>query len=195
MKGAKDMDSRFQAKNHSDTKFLVQYRDNITSRAGKFNLKTNEFFEIYTYIYGEGPYFYFANDRIYTIEPGSILILRPGVLVGSCKRNKARYTRLVCKIPTHMMDFICEMNSACADLLFDSDVSIVNLSGSPKEEYFSYVEKLRELSALGSKHRDTLMFSVLLQMLVILCKNYSSQDGSITSSSSNELILPVLASV
>ena len=74
-------------KSFSQTNFSVQFRDNVTSRAGKFSLITNNFYEIYTYIHGEGPYFYFVNDKIYSIEPGTVLFLRPGVLIGSCKKN------------------------------------------------------------------------------------------------------------
>lgn len=177
---------------HSAEKFLVQYRDNITSRAGKFSLKTNDFYEIYTYIFGDGPYFYFVNDRIYNIEPGTILLLRPGVLVGSCKKNQAQYTRLVCKIPTYMVDFISKINPACAQLLCNSDVSILNLNGSVKDEYFAYVDKLRELSKQGGKHKDTLMFSVLLEMLVLLCKSYTEKSTTYNAKQSNELIVQII---
>ena len=121
---------------HTSSKFLVQYRDNITSRAGKFSLKTNDFYEIYTYIHGDGPYFYFVNDSIYTIEPGAVLLLRPGVLVGSCKKIQARYTRLVFKIPIYMMDFICKINPVCSELFCNSDVSILNLTGERKKDYY-----------------------------------------------------------
>lgn len=52
----------------NQTIFLLQYRYTVTTRAGKFSLITNDFYEIYTYMYGEGPCFYFVNDKIYAIE-------------------------------------------------------------------------------------------------------------------------------
>lgn len=177
---------------HTSSKFLVQYRDNITSRAGKFSLKTNDFYEIYTYIHGDGPYFYFANDSIYTIEPGAVLLLRPGVLVGSCKKIQARYTRLVCKIPIYMMDFICKINPVCSELFCNSDVSILNLTGERKKDYFEYVNKLSELSLHGGRHQDTLMFSILLQMLVLLCRSYNESETLTPQKQSNELIVQII---
>ena len=177
---------------HSPTKFLVQYRDSITSRPGKFSLTTNDFYEIYTYIYGEGPYFYFVNDRIYTIEPGAILLLRPGVLAGSCKKKQARYTRLVCKIPAYIIDFISKINPSCAELLSDGDVSILNLEGDCKEKYFALVEEMRELTKSNGKHRETLMMSVLLKMLVLLCRSYKAASGSSPVKNTNELIVQII---
>lgn len=180
---------------NSPDKFLVQYRDNITSRPGKFSLKTNEFYEIYTYIHGDGPYFYFANDRIYTIEPGSILLLRPGVLVGSCKKKEARYTRLVCRIPIPMMDFIFTLSPSFSKLLCHSDINIITLEEIEKEKYFSLVAKLSELSVQRSRHRDTLMFSVLLEMIVLLCRSYKPEHKDDDVSRSKELIVQIINTI
>ena len=176
---------------HSQKRFLVQYRDNITSRAGKFSLKTNDFYEIYTYIYGEGPYFYFVNDGIYNIEPGDVLLLRPGVLIGSCKKIEARYTRLVCKMPVYMVDFIKEINPALFSFLCNSEANILKLNGH-SEEYFAYVEELKELSFKNGKHRDTLMFSIILKMLVLLNKASKSDTRVKTPGVSNELIVRII---
>ena len=180
---------------NQNSKFLVQYRDSVTSRAGKFSLKTNDFYEIYTYLYGEGPYFYFVNDRIYNIEPGCVLLLRPGVLVGSCKKNEARYTRLVCKIPVYMMDFICSINPVCSQLLSDSEVCIFNLDVKRKDTYLAYVEKMRELSTQGGNHKDTLMFSVLLEMLVLLCRSYKNDERGLTHGKTDELIIRIINTI
>jgi len=177
---------------HSPTKFLVQYRDSITSRPGKFSLTTNDFYEIYTYIYGEGPYFYFVNDRIYNIEPGAILLLRPGVLAGSCKKKQARYTRLVCKIPVYMVEFISRINPACSELFSDSDISILHLNGERKENYFTLVEEMRELTAQNGKHKDTLLLSVLLKMLVLLSRSYKAEIGNAPQKQSSELIVQII---
>ena len=180
---------------YSPDKFWVQYRDNITSRPGKFSLKNNEFYEIYTYIHGDGPFFYFANDRIYTIEPGSILLLRPGVLVGSCKKKKARYTRLVCRIPIPMMDCIFELNPFFSQLISHSDLKIITLEDKDKEAYFALVEKLSILSKQASRHRNTLMFSVLLEMIVLLCKNFNPEQKDDTESLSKELIARIINTI
>lgn len=177
---------------HSPTKFLVQYRDSITSRPGKFSLTTNDFYEIYTYIYGEGPYFYFVNDRIYNIEPGAILLLRPGVLAGSCKKKQARYTRLVCKIPVYMVEFISRINPACSELFSDSDISILHLNGERKENYFALVEEMRDLTAQNGKHKDTLLLSVLLKMLVLLSRSYKAEIGNAPQKQSSELIVQII---
>ena len=87
----------------NQTNFLVQYRDTVMTRASKFSLITNNFYKIYIYIYGEGPYFYFANDKIYAIEPGAVLFFRPGVLIGSCKKNQ--YTHNTKNMQVNTVDF------------------------------------------------------------------------------------------
>lgn len=150
------------------TKFLVQYRDSITSRAGQFSLEANDFYEIYTYIYGEGPYLYFVNDRIYNIEPGSVLLLPPGVLVGGCKKKKARYTRLVCNIPIYMADFIGRLNPSLLSFMNGSEGGYIKLQGDLYNEYFSCVNELKSLSLKKDENTDTLMFSVVLKMLLLL---------------------------
>ena len=157
---------------HSNTEFSVQYRDNITTRAGRFSLRTRDFYELYTYIYGEGPYFYFVDDRIFEIKPGDILFIRPGVLVGSCKKKQARYTRLVVKIPIYVMDFLSQIDPICSKILREGDISIFHPSKAGYDEYFSYVRELRELSLRNDKHKDTLMLSVLFKMLALLADEY-----------------------
>ncbi len=173
------------------TKFLVQFRDSITSRAGQFSLEANDFYEIYTYIYGEGPYLYFVNDRIYNIEPGSVLLLPPGVLVGGCKKKKARYTRLVCNIPTFMADFIGRLNPSLLLFMNGSEGGYIKLTGELREEYFSFVEELKSLSANKDENSDALMFSVVLKMLLIL-KSACGKDAEQKPLPSDELIVKII---
>ena len=181
--------------NSSQSKFLVQYRDNVTARPGKFPLKTHDFYELYTYIYGEGPYFYFVNDKIYNVEPGSILLFRPGVLVGSCKKNEVRYTRLVCQIPIFMAEFINRLDPALFSFLSGGDVGIFKLEGADREEYFSYVEEMKELTGDKGEHRDALMFSVLLKMLVTLNRACTAEITAQDPIVSDELILRIIERV
>lgn len=173
------------------TKFLVQYRDSVTSRAGQFSLEANSFYEIYTYIYGEGPYLYFVNDRIYNIEPGSVLLLPPGVLVGGCKKKKARYTRLVCNIPIYMADFIGRLNPSLLSFMNGSEGGYIKLQGDVYNEYFSCVNELKSLSLKKDKNTDTLMFSVVLKMLLIL-KGACGKDAEQKTLPSDELIVKII---
>ncbi len=182
-------------KPHSPTKFLVQYRDNVTSRAGKFKLETNNFYEVYTYIYGEGPYFYFVNDRIYSLEPGCVLLLRPGVLVGGCKKIEARYTRLVCKLPVGMVEFINSLSPTLASFLCDSDVSILRLEGDLQKEYYSYVEELAMLSKKNGRYKSALMFSVLIKMLVLLSRIEGSENAPRAAGGSDGLIGKIINTI
>ena len=173
------------------TKFLVQYRDSITSRAGQFSLEANDFYEIYTYIYGEGPYLYFVNDRIYNIEPGSVLILPPGVLVGGCKKKKARYTRLVCNIPIYMADFIGRLNPSLLSFMNGSEGGYIKLQGDLYNDYFSCVNELKSLSLKKDENTDTLMFSVVLKMLLLL-KAACGKDAEQKPLPSDELIVKII---
>lgn len=173
------------------TKFLVQYRDSITSRAGQFSLEANDFYEIYTYIYGEGPYLYFVNDRIYNIEPGSVLILPPGVLVGGCKKKKARYTRLVCNIPIYMADFIGRLKPSLLSFMNGSEGGYIKLQGDLYNEYFSCVNELKSLSLRKDENTDTLMFSVVLKMLLLL-KAACGKDSEQKPLPSDELIVKII---
>ncbi len=177
---------------HSPTKFLVQYRDNVTTKAGEFSLEANDFYEIYTYIYGEGPYFYFVNDRIYAIEPGDVLLLPPGVMVGGCKKKKARYTRLVCKIPIYMADFIKQLDPALFSFLSACDVGVMKLEGALYEEYFSYVEELKALSQRKAQHTDTLMLPLVLKMLLLLKTAHNGKLGVENPLPSDELIVRII---
>jgi len=173
------------------TKFLVQYRDSVTSRAGQFSLEANGFYEIYTYIYGEGPYLYFVNDRIYNIEPGSVLLLPPGVLVGGCKKKKARYTRLVCNIPVYMADFIGRLNPSLLSFMNNSEGGYIKLQGDLYDRYFSCVKELESLSLNKDENTDTLMFSVVLKMLLIL-KSACGKDAEQKPLPSDELIVKII---
>ena len=178
-------------KNKPETNFLVQYRDNVTTRPGEFYLKTNDYYEIYTYIYGEGPYFYFVNDKTYNIEPDTVLLLRPGILIGSCKKIKARYTRLVCKLPAYTVDFIARLDPSLSEFLSKGDIGMIKLSGECREEYFSYVEELRVLSSEKNKENDIPMFSHILKMLSLLYKFYGKNNAERPSSASDELIVKI----
>ncbi len=182
-------------KSHSPTKFLVQYRDNVTSRAGKFRLETNNFYEVYTYIYGEGPYFYFVNDRIYSLEPGCVLLLRPGVLVGGCKKIEARYTRLVCKMPVYMVELLESVSPALGAFLSDSDVSILRLEGEVQKEYYSYVEELAKLSKKNGRHTGALMLSVLIKMLVLLSRLQSPEQTERAAGGTDGLIGRIISEI
>lgn len=173
------------------TKFLVQYRDSITSRAGQFSLEANDFYEIYTYIYGEGPYLYFVNDRIYNIEPGSVLLLPTGVLVGGCKKKKARYTRLVCNIPIYMADFIGRLNPSLLSFMNGSEGGYIKLQGDLYNEYFSCVSELKSLSLKKDENTDTLMFSAVLKMLLLL-KAACGKDSEQKPLPSDELIVKII---
>ena len=180
---------------NSSSKFLVQYRDNVTTRAGKFPLQTHDFYELYTYIYGEGPYLHFVNDKIYTIEPGTVLLLRPGVLIGSCKKNKVRYTRLVCKIPIYMAEFIGRLEPSLFSFLSRNDSGIFTLDGALREEYFSYVEEMKVLASNEGDGREALMFSLLLKMLVVLNRASSPDNVKQEPSTSDELIVRIIAKI
>lgn len=175
--------------------FSVQYRDNVTSRAGKFPLTTKDFYEIYTYISGEGPYFYFVNDKVYTVEPGTVLFIRPGVLIGNCKKEKARYTRLVCKLPVYAVDFISQLDPRLFAFLHDSDVSVFRPESEYRDEYFSYVDEMRALLVREVEHNKTLMFSVALRMLVLLSKISESPVNSQKSTSEDKLIAGIINTI
>lgn len=177
------------------TGFLVQYRDNVTSREGAFHLKTNDLYEIYTYVYGEGPYLCFFNDEIYTVEPDSVLILRPGVLVGSCKKKKKRYARLVCKLPVYMADFISRLDPSLFSFLFDGDVGIIKLEGEIRRDYFALVDELIGISESEGEHNEALMFSVILKMLAQLsfaCSFAKSGENPIVT---DELISRIIEKI
>ena len=180
---------------NSLAKFLVQYRDNVTNRAGKFSLKTSNFYELYTYIYGEGPFFYFVNDKIYSIEPGSVLLLRPGVLIGSCKKNKVRYTRLVCRIPIYMAEFINKLDPSLFSFLSRDDIGIFNLEGAEREEYFSCVEEMKVLAACKDNVSEALMFSLLLKMVIILNRACPPDTSKYVPASSDELIVRIIEKI
>jgi len=48
-------------KSERNSNFFVEYRSKATKNPGAFALATNDFYEIYTYIHGEGPLFFFVK--------------------------------------------------------------------------------------------------------------------------------------
>ena len=175
-----------------DGKFKVEYRDSVTTRAGRFSLDTRDYYEIYAYLYGEGPYFYFINDRMYEIKPGAILFVRPSVLVGSCKKLRVRYKRLVCRIPTDMMAFIASLDPKLSMLIYDSETSVFKPEGERFEKCFSLVRELRELTLGGEGQSAALILSVILRLMLPLSDECSFEYKGEASS---ELIARVIDTV
>ncbi len=172
-----------------ENKFLAQYRDSITSRAGKFSIGTNVFYEIYTYIYGEGPFFYFVNNRMYELHAGDIILLRPGVLSGSCKKKKARYVRFIVKIPEYMLEFLKDIDTNLYSFLTaaELDVNIIRLPEPQMQKYLEIIEEIKLLIDENKNSNRILVFSAVLRQLSFLFRA-ASDAQAISQKPENELI-------
>ncbi len=150
--------------------WMIQYRDKITNKADILQVNLREYYEIYSYIGGDGPFFYFVDKEMMEMQPGDILILRPGELRGSCKKVKARYRRLYTRFGEDTLALIGQLCPEVERQIAHGDALRVTLPPEAAAEYASLIEKVR----IAQERQDTFSsgetFAFLLQQLVLLCR-------------------------
>jgi len=168
--------------------FRVIYTDKIASNAGLFKLVLNRNFCLYTYLGGEGPFFFFIDDKLIEPKPGDVLILRPGIICGNCKKIKARYERIKVNIPEDFVDFIGVIDQKLEAFLKGSRICHVSFSGSDAAEYAALMDEMKNLIGQHNvAHKNALYASLVLKQTALLCKA-SSEQMPVRASSDNELI-------
>ena len=149
--------------------FQIEYRDRITGKAGLFSVRARDYYEIYSYLSGDGPFLYFIDKTLFELRPGDVLLLRPYSLHGGCKKERARYCRLYVRFPSHMLDFLAGIDPALYDFLQNGPERI-RLSGEDAAAYRDLIAELKELQYSQSLHRYTLRLSCLLRQLTLLSR-------------------------
>jgi len=172
--------------------FFVQFKDSVTTRAGKFAVTNSSCYEVYYYIYGEGKFFYFVNDSLIELFPGDIIVTRPGILCGSYKKLTARYTRLIFRLSPELVTLIGLLDKKIYDFITDSEISLIRPEGALAERVVEISDKLRSLLADGTRSIIE-AFSLFLKLLHSAAAGvgYTSVRGGV----SNELISTVVEKI
>ncbi len=163
---------------------IITYRDQITNNANILKVKMSEHYEIYTYIGGEGPFFYFVDNVMYEMHEGDILILRPGVLRGGFKKLKARYKRLYVRFSEEHLKDIGEICPAVKQVIANGSVVRLSLPEEAAKEYFALVEEIRSFHPKKDEYFKLISYSILLRQLVIISR---FADSSQTNEARHEL--------
>ena len=177
-------------------RFSVDYNNKFEERIGTFWVHSHDYLEIYTFLNfdGEydGSYFYFVDNTIYVPKVGDVLIFRPNVMHGSCKKARARYDRLKVRLPMELIEAIKLIDSRLYSFLMDGAVSL-RLTDTYKERYFELIDQMLVYMQEKSDHRDVLLFSCLLRQLAILGE--LSEISPASGGSKDELIIRILNTV
>ena len=169
--------------------FYVQFKDSVTSRAGKFAVTNSEVYEVYCYIYGEGKFFYFVNDSLIELIPGDIILTRPGILCGSYKKLTARYTRLIFRLSAEAVSLIGLLDKKLFNFISESDMSLIRPQKEISEKISAILNKVRVL--LDSRCGNVLeAFSLFLRLIQTAVKNAGTV--SVKNAVGNELISTVV---
>ncbi|MBQ8552013.1 MAG: helix-turn-helix transcriptional regulator [Clostridia bacterium] len=153
-------------------KLYIDYHNRTEERVGTFWVHSHKHLEIYTFIdfdeECDGLYFYFVDNTVYIPKIGDVLIFRSNVLHGSCKKAKAKYSRMRERIPVDILDFLEYTDPELFDFINSGKV-LVSLTEEHRAKYLEIVEDILRIKKGGGKHKDTYLFSCLLKQLAILC--------------------------
>ncbi len=173
--------------------FQIQYRDRITGKAGLFSVLARDYYEIYSYLGGDGPFFYFIDKTLFELRPGDVLLIRPHILHGGCKKERARYCRLYVRFPSHMLDFLASLDPDLYDFL-QNGPDRIRLTGEDAAAYRELLAELKELQSSQSRHRYTLWLSCLLRQLTLLCRA-ARQEAELPSTPEDPLLSQIVGLV
>ncbi len=141
----------------------VDYRNRITTRAAKLQPYVRSFYELYSYIAGEGIYLCCINNVTYELEPGDVIIFRPGTFHTTFKNSKARYERLYINFDVEMERLLKNLDPPVHQFLTDGPV-LVHPEG---EDQILFTELIRRLSSYEEKSSARVLSGVL-DLLCIL---------------------------
>ena len=172
--------------------FYVQFKDSVTTRAGKFAVTNSSRYEVYYYIHGEGKFFYFVNDALMELFPGDIIVTRPGILCGSYKKLTARYTRLIFRLSPELVSLIELLDKRIYSFITDSEICLIRPDAALAKRVAEISDMIRAL--LANEAQGTIdAFSLFLKLLHSAASGagYTNVGGGV----SNELVSTVVEKI
>ena len=166
----------------------------MTHNSNRFHIHSHGFYEIYTYLGGEGIYLYFVGDTIYELVPGDVVITRPGTLHATFKKEKVRYSRMYVRIDRKTAAIIADIDPAVYRFL-KSGTAHIHPTGVHAEEFAQLTERVRAIYTDKSrKGRKLQLLSCILEQLAILCRAASAMTER-AAPSENDLIRRIISYV
>ena len=143
----------------------VEYRNRITTVAQNYHLHAHDHYEIYSHVDGDGMYLCCINNTMYELEPGDVIIFRPGIFHSTYKNAAVRYERLYASFSRELESILVSIDPVVYHFLTQGAV-LVHPEGDDAAAYSRLTDKLRE----DSGSCNSLKLAALLEQLVILSR-------------------------